>query len=108
MWKLNANCASWKRREPALNVDLHGVIAQTGESGVSLRLVMMGTGTFALPTFSALCESPHQVAGLFTQPDRKGRGHHNHPHPMKEAALEHSVPVFQPHNVNTPESIAQP
>ena len=35
-----------------------------------MRLVMMGTGTFAEPTLEALFGSPHQVVGLFTQPDR--------------------------------------
>lgn len=73
---------------------------------MSLRVVMMGTGEFALPAFVALCDSHHDVIGLYTQPDRTGRGHHAHqPHPMKEAALERSVPVLQPENVNTPESL---
>lgn len=72
-----------------------------------LRLVMMGTGVFALPTFQALCQSKHDVVGLFTQPDRRGRGHHNHPHPMKEAAEAHGVPVFQPQNVNSAEGVEQ-
>jgi len=67
---------------------------------VALRIVMMGTGAFALPTLSALFQSEHDVVGLFTQPDRTGRGHHRHAHPMKEAALAHGTPVFQPHNVN--------
>lgn len=70
-----------------------------------LRLVMMGTGTFALPTFQALLDSPHDVVGLFTQPDRVGRGHHHHPHPMKELAVARQVPVFQPDNVNLSESL---
>jgi len=75
---------------------------------VSLRVVMMGTGEFALPAFVSLCDSHHDVAGLFTQPDRTGRGHHAHqPHPMKDAALERNVPVFQPANVNTPESLEE-
>jgi methionyl-tRNA formyltransferase len=71
----------------------------------SLRIVMMGTGEFALPTFLGLYETSHQVMGLFTQPDREGRGHHHHPHPMKEAALAHNTPVFQPDSINTPESL---
>lgn len=70
-----------------------------------LRLLMMGTGTFALPTFEALCVSPHPVVGLVTQPDRMGRGHHHHPHPMKAAAVERGVPVFQPENVNAPDAL---
>jgi methionyl-tRNA formyltransferase len=76
-----------------------------------MRLVMMGTGTFAEPTLEALLASPHQVVGLFTQPDRAvgqergstrqtGKG-------MKTIAQEQGVPVFQPESVNTPESVAQ-
>jgi methionyl-tRNA formyltransferase len=66
---------------------------------------MMGTGEFALPAFVSLYETTHQVVGLFTQPDRQGRGHHHHPHPMKEAALARGTPVFQPEKVNTPEGL---
>ncbi len=64
----------------------------------------MGTGEFALPTFQSLYETPHSVVGLFTQPDREGRGHHHHPHPMKEAAIAHHTPVFQPESVKTQEA----
>ena len=71
-----------------------------------LRLVMMGTGEFALPTFRALYDAPHEVVGLFTQPDRSGRGHHQHPHPMKELALERGTPVFQPEKVHAPEALS--
>ncbi len=74
----------------------------------SLRLVMMGTGEFALPTFEALYGTPHCVAGLFTQPDRTGDGHHRSPqNPMKKLALEHATPVFQPEKVNTPEALTE-
>lgn len=76
----------------------------------NLRLVMMGTGMFAEPTFEALFTTPHQVVGLITQPDRAmgqergstrqvGRG-------LKAIAQEHSVAVFQPDNINTPEGVA--
>lgn len=70
-----------------------------------LRIVMMGTGEFALPAFRALAASPHPIVGLFTQPDRTGRGHHQHPHPMKEFALEQGIPVFQPERVKRPEAL---
>lgn len=72
---------------------------------MALRLVMMGTGEFALPTFRHLQDSQHTLVGLFTQPDRTGRGHHHHAHPMKEAALSFGIPVFQPAKVNTAESL---
>jgi methionyl-tRNA formyltransferase len=68
---------------------------------------MMGTGDFAVPTFQSLYDTPHQVVGLYTQPDRTGRGHHrNLQNPMKELALAHQTPVFQPEKINTPESLA--
>ena len=72
---------------------------------MSLRLVMMGTGTFALPIFLALYETDHQITGLFTQPDRTGRGHHRHVNPLKNAALEHGTPTFQPPKVNEPDAL---
>jgi methionyl-tRNA formyltransferase len=76
----------------------------------ALRLVMMGTGTFAEPTFEVLLGGPHPVVGLVTQPDRPaghergstrqtGRG-------MKSMALEKGIPVFQPESINTPEGVA--
>ncbi len=72
---------------------------------MSLRLVMLGTGTFAVPTFRGLYESRHKVVGLVTQPDRTGRGHHRHVNPMKELAEQHDTPVFQPQKANLPESL---
>ena len=73
----------------------------------SLRLVMMGTGDFAVPTFQSLYETNHKVVGLFTQPDRTGHGHHrNLQNPMKELSLRHETPVFQPEKINTVEALA--
>lgn len=74
---------------------------------MALRLVMMGTGTFALPTFQQLAESSHDVVALVTQPDRVGRGHHQHVNPLKERALERGITVFQPAKANAPESLEQ-
>ena len=67
---------------------------------MTLRIVMMGTGSFALPTFRGLCESDHDVVALYTQPDRIGRGHHRHRHPLKEAAVEQGITVRQPGDIN--------
>jgi methionyl-tRNA formyltransferase len=66
---------------------------------------MMATGGFALPTFRAMLEHEHIVVGLFTQPDRAGRGHHRHVNPLKELALERGVSVVQPEKANTPQAI---
>ncbi len=70
-----------------------------------LRLVLMGTGEFAVPPFRALLGSEHSVVGVLTQPDRSGRGHHQHINPVKEMAVAHDVPVFQPERVNRPEML---
>lgn len=68
---------------------------------------MMGTGGFALPAFEELYETGHEVVGLFTQPARAGRGHHRHRNPLKDLALQHETPVFQPTNVNAREALEQ-
>lgn len=70
-----------------------------------MRLVFAGTGPFGLPTLRALLDSPHDVAGVLTQPDRSGPGRHRHAHPIKETATDAGVPVLQPENVNTPEAL---
>ena len=71
------------------------------------RIAMLGTGEFALPSFRALADSQHTVVGLVTQPDRfdaRGRLHAN---VMKEFAVSRGIPVLQPSNINTEESLAQ-
>ena len=56
----------------------------------------MGTPDFAVPTLEALIEK-HEVVGVVTQPDkRKGRGKAMAFSPVKEKALEHEIPVYQP------------
>ena len=71
-----------------------------------MRLVMMGTGSFAEPTFLKLLESPHQFVGLVTQPDRAigtQRGSTRQGHQgMKEIALERGIPVVQPESKTRP------
>jgi methionyl-tRNA formyltransferase len=74
-----------------------------------MRLVMMGTGSFAEPTLQALLGSPHQVVGLVTQPDRttgKERASTRQARRgMKEMAQERGIPLFQPASINTPEGV---
>lgn len=61
-----------------------------------MRVVFMGTPEFAVPTLEALLEV-HEVVGVFTQPDKpKGRGKAMAFPPVKEKALEHNIPVYQP------------
>ncbi len=72
---------------------------------MTLRIAMLGTGAFALPTFQGMLDSRHSVVGLVTQPDRTGAGHHHHLNPLKELAIAREVPVFQPMKASAPESL---
>lgn len=73
-----------------------------------MRLVFMGTPDFAVPTLQALVRGGHEVVGIFTQPDRPaGRGKNLKPSPVKVAAEELGLPVFQPEKIKTPEAIQQ-
>lgn len=72
---------------------------------MTLRIAMLGTGSFALPTFQGLLDSPHAIVGLVTQPDKTGAGHHQHRNPLKELAIARGLPVFQPEKASAPESL---
>ena len=62
-----------------------------------MKIVFMGTPDFAVPCLRYLAESSHEVAAVFTQPDKpKGRGYKLIPTPVKAAALEYDIPVYQP------------
>jgi methionyl-tRNA formyltransferase len=70
------------------------------------RVIFMGTPAFACPTLQVLIDRPEQVVAVVTQPDRpKGRGQKLMPTPVKELALRHDIPVFQPARVRTPEFV---
>ena len=63
-----------------------------------MRIVFMGTPDFAVPSLNALVEAGHDVCGVFSQPDKPVGSHQNKlkATPVKECALSHNIPVFQP------------
>ena len=62
-----------------------------------MRVVFMGTPDFSVPSLQALLDNDYEVVGVFTQPDRpKGRGGKVQMSPVKELALQYSLPVIQP------------
>jgi methionyl-tRNA formyltransferase len=66
-----------------------------------MRIIMFGTGDFALPAFERLVETGHHVVALVTQPDRpQGRKQELIPSGIKLSAQAHNIPVFQPESVN--------
>lgn len=69
-----------------------------------LRLVMMGTGPFAVPAFRNLFDTRHAVVALVTQPARSARAGATSSvsaAPMRVVAHEHGTPVLDPADVNT-------
>ena len=73
-----------------------------------MDLIFLGTPTFAVPTLEKILEAGHEVRTVITQPDRpKGRGQSLTASPVKEAALRHGLPVFQPERIRRPEVLEQ-
>lgn len=70
-----------------------------------MRIVFLGTSSFAVPTLEAVAGGGHDVALVVTQPDRPaGRGQKLAASPVKEAALRLGLPVFQPEKIGAVEA----
>ena len=69
-----------------------------------MRLVMIGTGPFAVPTFRGLFDTHHAVAALVTKTFQP-RGRRNKPtmNPMRDVAHEHGTRILDPEDINSPE-----
>lgn len=73
-----------------------------------MRVIFMGTPDFSVGTLEALIEAGHEVVLAVTQPDKpKGRGKEVQFSPVKETALAHGIPVFQPRRVRDPECVEE-
>ncbi len=65
-----------------------------------MRIVFMGTPDFAVPVLSALVDAGHDLAAVYTQPDRPlGRGRRTRPTPVKAYAVERGLEVLQPESL---------
>lgn len=72
------------------------------------RIVFMGTPAFATASLRALHEAGHEIAGVVTVPDKPaGRGQKLHVSDVKNYAVEHRLPLFQPEKLKNPEFIQQ-
>ena len=66
----------------------------------------MGTPDFSVGTLEEIVAAGHEVACVVTQPDKpRGRGKEMQPTPVKVAALQHGLPVYQPKRVRDPEAV---
>jgi methionyl-tRNA formyltransferase len=74
-------------------------------NAAELRIVVMGTGPFAVPMFRALLASHHRVVALVTRPDKAAPGRRAPVNPMREAAEGAGVAVTAPQRINDPAAI---
>ena len=73
-----------------------------------LRIVFAGTPEFAAQHLQALLDAGREVVAIYTQPDRPaGRGQKLMPSPVKQLALQHSIPVYQPQTLRDPSAQAE-
>lgn len=73
-----------------------------------MKIVFMGTPDFAAGALEALIQAGHEITAVVTQPDKaKGRSKELQFPPVKECAVRHGIPVFQPVKIKTPEAVAQ-
>lgn len=75
-------------------------MANNADNGDKLRVVFMGTPDFAAPALDALLLVGCEITGVYTQPDRRsGRGRRLTAPPVKQAAIERGLSVFQPASI---------
>ncbi|MCW8417729.1 methionyl-tRNA formyltransferase [Fluoribacter dumoffii] len=73
-----------------------------------LNIIFAGTPEFGLPCLDALLHSTHHIQAIYTQPDRPaGRGRKLQASAVKEWAVSHQIPVYQPQNFKNPEAISE-
>jgi methionyl-tRNA formyltransferase len=71
-----------------------------------MRVVFLGSGSFAIPSLEALRAAGHEVVAVVTQPDReKGRGRELAPPPVKPVAVARGLAVIQPVRIKAPEAL---
>ena len=71
-----------------------------------MRVVFMGTPDIAATCLKKVIADGFEIVGVYTQPDRpKGRGMKMVFSPVKEVAIAHGIPVFQPENFRADEDV---
>lgn len=71
-----------------------------------MRIVLMGTGPFAVPGFEALINSDHEIPALITRPLVQGRkASKQPPNPSRELGEKYSIPIHDPPSINSQDAI---
>ncbi len=81
---------------------------KTATTSRPMRLIFMGTPSFAVPALAGLREAGHDVVAVYTQPPRPaGRGQKDRPSAVHDYAQAHNIPVFTPTSLKSPEVQAE-
>lgn len=71
-----------------------------------MKIIFMGTPDFSVGTLEGLIQAGHEIALVVTQPDKpKGRGKQMQHTPVKECAIKHGIPVYQPIKIREEECV---
>lgn len=71
-----------------------------------MKLIFMGTPDFAVPCLERLIEAGHEIAAVFSQPDKpRGRKMILTPPEVKACALKHGLTVYQPKSLRNDEAM---
>lgn len=71
-----------------------------------MKVVYMGTPDFAVGALESIIKAGHEVVLVVTQPDKpKGRGKEMQMTPVKQCALAHDIPVFQPFKIKEKDAV---
>jgi methionyl-tRNA formyltransferase len=80
---------------------------QTQKEVFLVRLVLIGTGPFCVPSFERLCNGPYQVVGMVTSPAKPTCKGVAPPCPARELAEKRGLRLLDPPNINAPEAQEQ-
>jgi methionyl-tRNA formyltransferase len=71
-----------------------------------MRLILMGTGPFAVPSFQALVEKGYDIASVVTRPTAVATGKKElSPSPVRQFAIDRQLPLSDPQSINEPTAI---
>lgn len=73
-----------------------------------MKVIVFGTGPFAVPTFTALLKSSHDVPLLVTRPvSDSGKRRKSSDNPTRDAGVEAGIEIYDPPDVNHPDAIGR-
>jgi len=70
-----------------------------------MRLILMGTGPFAVPSFEALRQKSYEIVHVVTRPAVPSNKKEPPPSPIRQWATDHQLPLTDPASINAPDTV---